>query len=271
MLTNRLLVIVVLLPIFIVAGIVGGWLFTGLACIMLGIAAWEFWRMFTRGEHKPSAVLLVGGVILLTIARQLDGLGLNISAFAFCILSMLAMAVHTIQYERGRDQAATDLVITLGGLLYFGWLGPYIISLRNLTLGQYWLLLVLPSVWLMDVGGYLVGGWIGRLHLASRTSPNKTWEGYIGGLLFAVVGTGLLALLWGLLVPEVTFQKGALLGLVIGLFAPLGDLGESMVKRQFGFKDSSSLLGGHGGVWDRIDSWIWAWVIGYYLVLNLLW
>jgi phosphatidate cytidylyltransferase len=269
MFTKRLLVIIVLLPVFVVLGMVGGWMFTGLACIMLGIAAWEYWRMFTSGGHRPSAVVVVGGVVLLTLARQLDGF--NTSSFVICILAMLAMGIHTIQYERGREQAATDLAITLGGLLYFGWLGPYIISLRNLEQGQYWLLLVLPAVWLMDVGGYLIGSWIGRLHMAPRTSPNKSWEGYIGGLIFAVLGTGALAFLWGLMVPVMTFQKGAILGLVIGVFSPLGDLGESMIKRQFGFKDSSGLLPGHGGAWDRIDSWIWAWVIGYYMVLNLLW
>jgi len=102
--------------------------------------------------------------------------------------------------------------------------------------------------------------------MSPRVSPKKSWEGYFGGILFGIVFAALFASLWHLRVPVITPFKGAIIGLVMAVVTPLGDLGESMIKRQFGFKDSSNLLPGHGGVMDRIDSWIWAAVIGYYLV-----
>ena len=265
MLAKRMIVIVVLMPVFLLLNAAGGLAFTLLAMVVLGLAAWEYWRMFASGGHQPAAVVLIGGVLVMTAARYVGSF--NISELMLCLLSMIAMAVHTIQYERGREQAATDLVVTLAGLLYFGWLGPYVVSLRALPGGLYWLLLVLITVWLVDIGGYVIGGWIGRLRIAPRTSPKKSWEGFLGGIVFSVLGGGLVALLLGMVVPGLTFKSGALLGIVISLLSPLGDLGESMVKRQFGFKDSSNLLPGHGGIWDRIDSWIWTWVIGYYMIV----
>jgi phosphatidate cytidylyltransferase len=88
-----------------------------------------------------------------------------------------------------------------------------------------------------------------------------------------VVTAGLAGLLFGWLwqfaTPDITPLKGVVISLVLGIICPMGDLGESMIKRQFNVKDSSNLLPGHGGVFDRIDSWLWAAVIGYYLVLWL--
>ncbi len=98
----------------------------------------------------------------------------------------------------------------------------------------------------------------------------KTWEGYLGGILVGTLGTALLA--YGLVFlagPEsvLTPLRGALLGFILSALTILGDLGESMFKRQVGIKDSSNLIPGHGGVFDRIDSWLWAGVIGYYVIL----
>ncbi|MDZ4158765.1 MAG: CDP-archaeol synthase, partial [Anaerolineaceae bacterium] len=105
-----------------------------------------------------------------------------------------------------------------------------------------------------------------RHKLAPRVSPRKTWEGYLGGIVTGCAGTVLFAALWNLAAPAITPLKGLVIGLVLPVLAPLGDLGESMLKRQFGIKDSSSILPGHGGVLDRIDTWIWAGVLGYYMI-----
>jgi phosphatidate cytidylyltransferase len=91
----------------------------------------------------------------------------------------------------------------------------------------------------------------------------------VGGILFSMLFTALIAALWHLRAPAITPLAGLIIGAVMSILCPIGDLGESMLKRQFGLKDSSNLLPGHGGIFDRIDSWLWAGVIGYYLVLLL--
>ena len=185
------------------------------------------------------------------------------------LLILAAMAFHLVAYERGRDQAGTDFGVTLAGVFYLGWIGAYLISLRNLEDGLWWVLTVLPAVWLADSGAYLIGSKYGRHKITPRLSPKKSWEGYIGGVIVSTMGTALLTMLWGISVSSgtaITPSHGALLGFVLGLFTILGDLGESMIKRQVGLKDSGKLLPGHGGAFDRIDSWLWAGVIGYYLI-----
>jgi len=113
-----------------------------------------------------------------------------------------------------------------------------------------------------DVGGLLVGGWIGRHPLAPRVSPHKTWEGLVGGLVLTV---GVSAGLVGAIHPW-TPEKAAILGLVVSVIAPLGDLCESMLKRDLLVKDMGNLLPGHGGVLDRIDAMLFVLPVTYYLV-----
>ncbi len=181
----------------------------------------------------------------------------------------MSMAYHLWSYERGRDQAGTDFAVTISGALYIGWLGSYLVSLRALPDGLWWLWVTLPAVWLADSGAYFIGKRFGRHKLSPRLSPKKTWEGYVGGILFGSLGSIGWVALWEIWLPAspiITPLKVALLGLAIAVITPLGDLGESMIKRQVGIKDSSHLIPGHGGVFDRIDSWLWAGVIGYYFV-----
>jgi phosphatidate cytidylyltransferase len=144
-----------------------------------------------------------------------------------------------------------------------------LISVRNLPEGQWWLLLILPAVWFADSAAYIVGSRIGKHKMAPRLSPKKSWEGYIAGVVFGTLGTALLAMLFqNYLKPDtaITPWIGLLLGFILSTLTTLGDLGESMIKRQVGVKDTGRLLPGHGGAFDRIDSWLWAAVLGYYLV-----
>jgi phosphatidate cytidylyltransferase len=270
MLLKRVLVAFVLLPFGIAAIIAGGWYLTTLVAIFMGLAAWEYVTLFRAGGLEPAVVLIIGGTLLLLIGRNINGF--EEAPWMISLLILLSMTYHLVTYERGRDQAGTDFAVTLGGIFYIGWIGAYFISLRNLPEGKWWMLVVLPAVMFADSGAYFIGKRFGRHHLSPRLSPKKTWEGYFGGIIVGVLLTaGFSAILqsWAGPISAITPLRGALVGLVMGLLPTLGDLGESMIKRQMGVKDSGRLLPGHGGAFDRVDSWLWAVVIGYYMVFWL--
>lgn len=264
---TRLLVILGLLPGGLALIAMGGGLYALGASLILTLAALEYTRLFQQAGYQASAPLIVGGVLLMGMARSLNYpshiLELQV------ILTFLSMTWHLWQYERGREQAAVDFAITLSGIIYFGLAGGYLIALRNLPYGVWWTLHTLFIVWLADTGAYLIGSRWGRHKLNHRLSPKKSWEGYFGGILFGTISGVALIPLWtwfnGAPLP-IQPMHGALLGIVLSTLTSLGDLGESMVKRQVGAKDSSHLLPGHGGVWDRIDSWLWAAPIAYWLI-----
>lgn len=267
---KRLLVALILLPIGMAAILAGGWYLTALVSVFMGLAAWEYVALFRLGGLKPAGFLVVAGTLLLLVARHLTSF--ESAPWIITLLVMLGMAYHLVAYERGRDQAATDFGVTVAGMLYIGWLGAYFISLRAMPEGKWWMLLVVPAVLIADSGAYFIGKNFGRHLLSPRLSPKKTWEGYLGGILVSVILTALLAALWRMGAgagTAITPLRGALVGLVMGVFPTLGDLGESMIKRQMGVKDSGNLLPGHGGAFDRVDSWLWAVALGYYLVLWL--
>lgn len=271
MLIQRLLVAIVLLPLGLGVIHLGGPVYALVIALLLAVAAWEYTHLFEAGGYRPAWFLIVPGVLLVLFGRYQDNLRLEAGLLTAVIL--VSMTYHLLTYERGRDQAGTDFAITLAGVLYLGWLGAYFISLRALPDGKWWLLLALPGVWLADSGAFFIGRRFGRTKLSPRLSPHKTWEGYLGGVVVGVVGSALLAAVWRVGAgPEslITPWRGALLGGLLAVITPLGDLGESMLKRQVGVKDSGRLLPGHGGAFDRIDSWLWGMAIGYYVVLWFL-
>lgn len=268
MLAKRVLVVVILLPIGLAMIWLGGWAYTLMVALILGLAAREYVQIFRRGGYQPSGVIVMAGTLALAVGRMFDQF--ESAPWIVSALVLVSMSFHLFAYERGRDQAGTDFAISLAGTLYFGWIGGYLISLRELPEGMWWVLLALPAVWLADSGAYFVGRAIGKHRLSPRLSPKKTWEGYFGGVLVGILGTAGLAYLWGLwsgAESAITPLNGAILGLVLSVITPLGDLGESMFKRQVGVKDSGNLLPGHGGAFDRIDTWLWAGVLGYYVVV----
>lgn len=264
MLTQRLLVIIVLLPLGILLVAFGGIPFYLFLTIILALASWEYSQLFHKGGWKPAGPLIITGVSVIALSRAFFQFQYGETLISVFVL--IAMGYHLYKYEKGRDEAPIDFCITVGGILYIGWLGSYMISLRNLPNGLWWFMLVLPAAWLANSGAYLVGTRFGKHKMAPRLSPRKTWEGYFGGAISGVLGGMLLAALWGMRFPGLTLEKGAVIGLVMGVLPPLGDLGESMFKRMVGSKDSSNLLPGHGGIFDRIDSWIWAGVLGVIII-----
>lgn len=267
MLRQRVLVTAVLLPIGLALIYIGGYPFMIFITIFIALAAWEYAKLFKAGDYQPAGLWIVAGTIAIAISRGITGF--EAFHWILAVFIFISMIIHMVAYERGRDQAGTDFAITISGAIYVGWLGAYLISLRNLPNGVWWFMVALPSIWAADSGAYFYGRKFGRNQFSPRLSPKKTWEGYIAGIPSGIV-IGMAFAFWAStqLGPEagITPLRGAILGLVLSVVTPLGDLGESMIKRQFGIKDSSNLLPGHGGAFDRIDSWIWGATIGYYII-----
>lgn len=267
---QRTIVAAILTPLAVAAIYFGGIVYSIVIITLLAAGAWEYGQLLKKIELQPSMPLLLGGVILLGAFRwlfQFDYLPLGLTGLIF-----LGAIFHIYQFERGDTRPSADFSATLSVLIYIGFLGPYLISLRSLPDGMWWTFMVLPTVWIADTGAYLVGSSIGKHKLAPKTSPNKTWEGYLAGVITGILGcVGLLALY------NQVFQAGlpisaleaAFLGLAISGLIPMGDLTESFIKRQAGEKDSGTIFPGHGGVLDRLDSLFWAAPIGYYIIFNI--
>ncbi len=267
MLRKRVLVSVILLPLGLTLIYFGGVAFILFIALLLGIAAWEFARLFRTGGYQPSGILTVTGTVAILLGR-----GFNAFKSAHWILGgfiLISMVYHLIAYEKGRDQSGTDFTITLAGALYLGWIGSYLLSLRDLPNGMWWFMVALPSVWAADTGAYFFGSKYGKHKLTPRLSPKKTWEGYIAGIFSGpVIGLAFAAIAGTQLNPDsgITLLRGTILGFVLAVITPFGDLGASMIKRQFGAKDSGKIFPGHGGAFDRVDTWIWAAVLSYYII-----
>ena len=270
MLGQRVIVTVIILPLAILMIYFGGFFYQGLIILFLAAAAWEYMRLLNRMNLHPAKLLVMAGVIALGVSRALFGFSYSSAILTIMLLSLAAW--HIMQYEQKETSPAADFGASISVFMYIGFLGSYLLSLRALPNGMWWTFLVLPTVWFSDSGAYIIGTLIGKHKIAPKTSPNKTWEGYFGGVI-----TGVLASLGLVLLYNRTFEagltvtpvEGALLGLAISLLITLGDLTESMIKRQSGEKDSGKLMPGHGGVFDRLDSLFWAAPIGYYLIFYL--
>jgi phosphatidate cytidylyltransferase len=265
---RRVFTALVLAAVGLPAIIFGGLFYFLLIAVFLVGAAWEYVRLFRAVQYEPNEIVTVGGVLVIVTARFFFA---EAAIPVFVLLVLLAMTVHLFAFERGRDQAALDFAITLTGIVYVGWLGSYLLDLRFLPDGVWWWLLVLPIVWAGDTGAYSIGAAYGKHKMTPRLSPKKSWEGYFAGVFTSIIVGAFFAYVFSSLGPQplrdlINPPQGGLLGLVIGALVPLGDLGESMFKRQGGLKDSSNIFPGHGGFLDRIDSWIWGAAIGYFMI-----
>ena len=269
---KRVLTALGLAAVGLPAIIFGGVFYFLLIAIVLAGSAWEYVRMFRAVRYEPHEIVTIGGVLCIATARFFFA---EAAIPLFVLSILLAMTVHILAYERGRDQAPVDFAVTVAGIVYLGWLGSYLLDLRQLPQGGWWLMIVLPIIWAGDTGAYSIGSVYGKHKMTPRLSPKKSWEGYFAGLLTSIAIGAFFSYAFSSLGPQplggvITPLEGGLLGLVIGALVPLGDLGESMFKRQGGLKDSSNVFPGHGGFFDRIDSWIWGAALGYFLIRFLI-
>ncbi len=177
-------------------------------------------------------------------------------------LAIIVLLVWPI-FHRPRDQAFANFAWTIAGIIYIGWMISYWIGLRNLAAGRELVFLAMFTTFANDTGAFFIGRSWGKHHLAPSISSGKTWEGAVGGLLSSVAAAFIISAIFRI---QFSYWEIAVAGIFISVFAQLGDLVESLLKRNTGVKDAGKLVPGHGGIMDRMDSLIFTGVIVYYLV-----
>ncbi|MEV6690662.1 phosphatidate cytidylyltransferase [Micromonospora sp. NPDC051196] len=248
---------VVLLPLFLYTPS-----FLLVLAAAFGVGIWEMSRAVRRaGAVVPLIPLIVGGVLTVTIGwfGGLDAL----------LLGLLVTVAGTLVWRLGdgttnfrRDMTAATLIA-----VYVPFLGGFAALLASSPDdGPLRVLVTLVAVVLSDTGGYAAGANFGKHPMAPTISPKKSWEGFVGSVSAAALGSALL--LW--LLFDVAPWWGAVFGVAVSGAAVLGDLAESMIKRDLGVKDMSNLLPGHGGLMDRLDSVLFAVPTAYLLLVVLV-
>jgi phosphatidate cytidylyltransferase len=268
---------VVLIPIILAAA----WWFWStalLVTICVIVAQIELYNILRRGGYAPRVGLgLLIGLTLCAAAALQAATGLDLSG-----LVIGTSIAGTLIYElaQGERRNLSDMALTYVGAFYIAALLSYFILLQQLATplaggwlawlpippGMAWIILALAVTWLQDTVAYFVGKAYGRTVMAPLLSPKKTWEGAAAGFLASLLTAPLFTLLLGL---PISLAGAALIGAAAGIIGPLGDLVESLIKRQIGIKDSGTLIPGHGGLLDRIDSMLFIGPLVYYLALAL--
>jgi phosphatidate cytidylyltransferase len=259
-LVSRILVAAVLLPLVIGVVYLGGWWLFGLALVGGLLALHELYGM--ARELRP---LVLGGYLGLVATL----LGLQLGGIDWMLGGLLAtFALAFVVYGLGgvRQSATTSFGITVLGVAWVGAGIGCLLLIRDIPDFGFWAVMaVLFTVFAADTGAFFVGRTLGRHRMAPAISPKKSWEGFVGGVA-AAVGMSFV-ILYKDRDDFLTIPESLVLGLVIALAAVLGDLFESAVKRDLEVKDSGTLLGGHGGVLDRLDSLLWAGPAAYFTIL----
>lgn len=227
--------------------------------VLLGFGSREYVKILNHKGFYPSLkVIYLTEIILATVVyfKRFDLVAITLTICAMCSFMWVLF--------RGKQPYIANVATTLLGMVYCGWFPLHLIFLRDLSCPKYdsglgFVVLMFTAILLTDVGCYYVGTKLGKRKLAPVISPNKTIEGSIGGMFFAILG----AVVIGLFI-DLSWYMSAIAGVICTVFAQIGDLCESMLKRDAGVKDSGSSLPGHGGFLDRTDSFILTIPIMYY-------
>lgn len=259
---TRMLIAIIVIPIMIIITYLGGISFLLMVLIAAVISINEFYNMMRVRSFLPA--YYVGNfftIFFIVFAYYATKKNWEPAHSAILTSAALITMIATLFLKRGKE-ATIDTALTLMGMIYIGWFFSYTIFIRALTAHGAYFYYLATSVMVLDSSAYFVGKMFGKHKLFPSVSPKKSIEGAIGafggsifvGIVFAYV----------LKLPYIHFF---ILSILIGIMAQLGDLFESLIKRDAGVKDSSNLIPGHGGLLDRADSFIFASPIVYYYVV----
>jgi phosphatidate cytidylyltransferase len=247
-LKTRVVSATVLVPMVVAAVWLGNFWFLALALVCTALLAREWGKI-----SAPKSPKAVGAVVGLFCAVAVVAAYLHNFFIAWSVV--LAGAFLAGLIARGAVERRADAAY---GVVY---IAPAVIALvwvRSLSDGLWWTLLLFVVTWFADIFAYLVGSLLKGPKLWPQISPNKTWSGFIGGLVAATIGAVLVAHFAHL---RLVWPAAALIGLLGGLATMAGDLWESILKRRFGVKDSGDIIPGHGGLLDRVDGLMFAAIV----------
>ncbi len=260
----RVAVILLGVPCLYVITLRGGIPFMLLVDLIIVLGLREFYLMLEAKGYRPYKH--IGIMCGLAVSWYVYRGGVAVSLLM--TFTLLLIMIREL-FRRDKTHSLNHIAVTVLGVLYVGWLGSHLVMLRELPLvvgvpdsvGVKLVFFVAAVTWVGDTAAYLIGVAFGAHKLLPHVSPKKSVEGAVGGLLGSA-GAGLLCSMT--FMNFITPLEGALLGLAGGLFGQLGDLVESLLKRDVGIKDTADLLPGHGGVLDRFDSLLFAAPVLYY-------
>ena len=287
-LTRRILFGVIAAPLGVIVVFYGGAPLAALLAIVSALAAWEFFRIARASGLTPMedvGIPLAGVVPLFVHARYLGLYELPLSGMAIAVLGLLALTIFTRGVNGkplGAAAATAFGVLYTGGMLSFGYairyhdyvVEPLRVPFGGFTVTAGGLLLLLPVLltWSSDIGAFFFGRAFGKRKLMPSVSPGKTVAGAVGGLAATVLVGWIYARF--VLTPstQLAFVRGGVIvfALLVSAAAQIGDLAESLLKREARMKDSSHIIPGHGGVLDRFDSLLFVLPVAYVLFKLLL-
>ncbi len=259
MLAKRVASAFILIPIIVLLVYLGSWpLFIALALAGL-VACYEFLDLLKRMGANPTVPVS----LLFLLLFLADGFWPTWNILHWTVWPAMALLLTVQVFNRNRPGSVHGWTGALAGALYIGLSLSFFLRMRALDRGDLRVLIILGGTWISDSGAYFVGRAYGKRRLAPKISPNKTWEGVWGGIATGVPSVWLAS--WLLL--GLDHWQGIVLGVVLVAAATVGDLAESVIKRQVGVKDSSDLIPGHGGMLDRIDSLLFVAPALYYCMV----
>lgn len=238
----------VVFGLFLGSLVLGGWWFASFVILVTVVSLGEFYATLRTVGYRPVALFGLVGVVLMGVGAARSG-PLAIGGWA----AMATVTTVLFFSLAPRRHALENTSVTVLGMAWVGLLSFAILIAQGPQPVAYILFVVLLIAF-NDMGAYFVGRSFGRRKLAAHVSPNKTLEGFFGGLIASMVVASILTTFpaW----ETIGIARGLIVAAVVGLFAPIGDLIESSIKRSIGVKDMGSVLPGHGGMLDRIDSFL---------------